>query len=131
MHQCYDDILRRIPEPPRWFDDAGVPRYDAFAPEHLANIYASEASLADVSCQGCGTRFTVTLTNAFADEDLSLGDMIRLRRARSGYPSNVGRCPGTLTMSSARPAAVSEPGSSRSSAMVQSRRAASIFDMVG
>ena len=38
MHQCYDDILRRIPEPPRRFDDADVPRYDAFAPDDLANI---------------------------------------------------------------------------------------------
>ena len=100
MHQRYDDIMRRIPERPAWFDDAGVPRYDAFAPDDLANIYAREAALAEVSCQGCGTRFTVALTDAFGDEDLSLGDMIRLRRVRYGDPPNVGCCPGGPTMNS-------------------------------
>ena len=101
MHQIYDDILRRIPEPPKWFDEAGVPRYDAFAPDDLASIYAQEAALAEVSCQACGTRFKVALTDAFADDaGLGLCDMIRLRRVRYGDPPNVGCCPAGPTMSS-------------------------------
>jgi hypothetical protein len=33
MLQHYEDILSRIAEPPRWFDEQGVPRYCEFAPE--------------------------------------------------------------------------------------------------
>ena len=83
-----------------WFDEAGVPRYDAFAPDDLANIYAHEAALAEVSCQGCGMRFKVALTDSFADAGLGLGDMIRLRRVRYGDPPNVVCCPGGPTMNS-------------------------------
>ena len=36
----YEDILSRIAEPPRWFDEQGVPRYCEFAPHRIANIYS-------------------------------------------------------------------------------------------
>ncbi len=80
MHQHYEDILMRIPEPPLWFDDAGVPRFDAFKPSDLANIYAREAALVGIECQACGTAFRVALTGGFADAGHSLSDMVWLRR---------------------------------------------------
>jgi hypothetical protein len=40
MLQHYEDILSRIAEPPRWFDEQGVPRYCEFAPHRIANIHA-------------------------------------------------------------------------------------------
>jgi len=45
MLQHYEDILSRIAEPPRWFDEQGVPRYCEFAPHCIANIYADECAL--------------------------------------------------------------------------------------
>jgi hypothetical protein len=87
VHNHHRDILDRLAEPPSWFDDHGVPRYEPFAPADLANIYADEAALAEVSCQGFGRQFRVALTGAFADRGLSLGDAIRLRRVE--YPDGL------------------------------------------
>ena len=100
MHNHYEDILERIAELPAWFDDGGVPRYGAFSPTMLGNIYAQEAALAEVSCQGCGQSFRVALSDAFAERHLGLGDVIRLRRVRYGDPPNVGCCPAGPTMNS-------------------------------
>lgn len=100
MRNHYRDILARIPEPPIWFDDRGVPRYEPFAPVDLADIYADEAALAEVACQGCGRLFRVALTNAFADRGFSLGDAIRLRQAGYGDPPNVGCCDAGPAMTS-------------------------------
>lgn len=58
MHRYYGDILDRIDGKPLWFDEHGVPRYRPFKPE-LLNIYASEAVLALIECQACGTEFKV------------------------------------------------------------------------
>lgn len=92
MYHCYRDILERVPEPPTWFDDHGVPRFCEFAPDQLGNIHAREAALAEVSCQFCGRLFRVTLSDAFARAPYSLGDDIRLARVRYGDPPNVGCC---------------------------------------
>jgi hypothetical protein len=92
MHQHYRDILDRIDEAPTWFDDYGVPRFGDFSPSHLGNIYASEAALAEVSCQQCGRMFKVALTEAFASKRLGLSDEIRLRRVHYGDPPNVNCC---------------------------------------
>lgn len=100
MHNHYRDILERIHELPAWFDDLGVPRYCEFAPVHLANIYAHEAALAEVSCQGCGRLFRVALSDAFADAPYSLGDDIRLARVSYGDPPNVGCCAAGASMTS-------------------------------
>ncbi|MBY2932441.1 hypothetical protein [Rhizobium leguminosarum] len=100
MHQHYKDILDRIDEPPAWFDDYGVPRYGDFSPRHLGNIYASEAALAEVSCQQCGRMFKVALTEALTGKCLGLGDEIRLRRVEYGDPPNVDCCGAGATMNS-------------------------------
>lgn len=62
MKRHYDDILSRIPEPPQWFDEGGVPRFVAFSPDEAANIYASEVVLLAVRCQNCGHKFRVCLS---------------------------------------------------------------------
>ena len=53
----YDDILKRIGEPPKWWC-AGVPRYDDFKPNAL-NVYATAALLVEGKCQGCQKLFLV------------------------------------------------------------------------
>ena len=100
MHRHYEDILSRIADPPTWFDDGGVPRFGEFSPLHLGNIYASEAALAEVSCQNCGRVFHVALTEAFASSRFSLGDEIRLARVHYGDPPNVWCCSSGPSMKS-------------------------------
>lgn len=100
MHQHYKDILDRIDEAPTWFDDYGVPRFGDFSPGHMGNIYASEAALAEVSCQACGRMFTVALTDAFTSKGLGLSDEIRLRRVHYGDPPNVNCCGAGASMNS-------------------------------
>ncbi|WP_342149416.1 hypothetical protein [Methylorubrum sp. SB2] len=63
MHIRYDDILRRIEEPPRWWAN-GVPRYDDFRPEDL-DVYAREAALVHIRCQNCHTNFHVGIFTRF------------------------------------------------------------------
>jgi hypothetical protein len=100
VHQYYKDILDRIDEPPVWFDDYGVPRFGNFSPRYLGNIYASEAALAEVSCQWCGRMFKVALTEAFTNKRLGLRDEIRLGRVHYGDPLNVNWCAGGASMNS-------------------------------
>lgn len=59
MLESYDDIRRRIPEPPKWFDTHGVPRYDDFHPSLSPNVYAKEVMLYEIACQNCNARFLV------------------------------------------------------------------------
>lgn len=100
MHNRYEDILKRIDEAPIWFDEFGVPRYDAFSPQRLGNIYAMEAALAEISCQGCGRLFRVALTDVFPRKGFALSDEIRLRRVHYGDPPNVDCCAAGPTMNS-------------------------------
>ena len=93
MRSYYKDILDRIDEEPSWFDDFGVPRYCSFSPQELSNIYATEAALAEISCQSCGHSFKVALTGAFANSAFSLGDEIRLHRVSYGDPPQCGMLP--------------------------------------
>jgi len=58
MLPAYDDIRSRIPEPPVWYDQHGVPRYDSFRPEMLG-VYDHFAVLGEIACQSCGRRFLV------------------------------------------------------------------------
>ena len=61
MHRSYHDILSRIPEPPRWWQEGGIPRYDVFDPQTSTGIGTSEVALAEIACQMTGIRFFVTL----------------------------------------------------------------------
>jgi hypothetical protein len=91
VHQCYDDILSRIDEKPIWFDEYAVPRYCEFSPEKLANIYAGEAVLAEVTCQVCKRVFRVALSEANWTTG-TIADAIRSRTLEFGDPPNVGCC---------------------------------------
>jgi len=59
MRLCYEDILTRIEEKPRWWDSKGVPRYCEFHPDVCPNLYADEIVLLRVACQNCKTEFDV------------------------------------------------------------------------
>jgi hypothetical protein len=104
MHQHYEDILSRIAEPPRWFDEEGVPRYCEFAPHRIANIYADECALLEIECQSCARAFVVALDGGTANQrDLSrvrgqetpwrtLAEIIRSHDIHYGDPPNVDCC---------------------------------------
>ena len=100
MRHHYGDILERIDEPPAWFDEQGVPRYGAFAPYELGNVYAREAALAEISCQDCGRPFTVAMDDRYGAKGHGLCDRIRLGRLHYGDPPNVGCCDAGATMNS-------------------------------
>lgn len=61
MLEAYDDIRKRIAEPPIWFDQNGVPRYDPHSPKLCPNIYVNEVVLLEIECQDCRTRFLVQM----------------------------------------------------------------------
>ncbi len=65
MHNDYGDIRSRISDEPLWFDDNGVPRYEAFSPMMLPCIYATQAALLEIKCQGCQRKFMVGIGNGF------------------------------------------------------------------
>lgn len=92
MKQNYIDIMSRIPEEPKWFDENGVPRYDTFRPWDVANIYWNQAVLMKVACQGCDKTFHVAMT-ARKEED-SLKDKIANGSLHYGDPPNVDCCSG-------------------------------------
>jgi hypothetical protein len=100
----YEDILSRIGEPPRWFDEQGVPRYCEFAPRHIANIYADECALLAIECQSCARPFLVALDAGTANRHVlgkgrgqetpwrTLADIIRSHEIHYGDPPNVDCC---------------------------------------
>jgi hypothetical protein len=59
VHNDYHDITSRIKEEPKWYDQNGAPRYDAFNPMDVPNIYATEVVLVKIKCQDCGKEFMV------------------------------------------------------------------------
>jgi hypothetical protein len=61
MLASYQDILSRIKEHPKWYDENGVPRYDDFKPDLAPDIYCDEVILLEISCQDCGRRFFVEM----------------------------------------------------------------------
>lgn len=110
MHNPYADIRSRISEPPAWFDENGVPRYGPFEVSCLADIYADEAALVLIRCQGCQTPFNVAFSRHTATEDYrakvagvaprSLADRIIDGSLHYGDPPNIGCCPAGPTMNS-------------------------------
>ncbi len=100
MRHHYSDIRDRINELPMWFDEHGVPRYGAFSPDRLSNIYAREAALAEISCQSCGRPFNVAMDNTYAGKGRGLCDEIRLGRLHYGDPPNTRCCATGATMNS-------------------------------
>ena len=110
MFRQYRDILDRIPEPPKWFDERAVPRYCEFSPRKIANIYSRETALVLIKCQGCGTEFQVAFSEANLTWDLwdtktqekvrNISDLIKDGRLHYGDPPNIDCCAGGATMNS-------------------------------
>lgn len=92
MYRRYRDILSRIAEEPAWFDEHAVPRYGEFAPDKIANIYADEAALAEVTCQCCRHVFRVAFSqdnNRPAEvPSETIAEAIRARTLHFGDPPN-------------------------------------------
>ena len=89
MHQFYRDILSRIPESPKWFDDNGVPRYEDFSPDLIADIYAVAAILLEIECQGCGTNFMAAISwRSSGPFELEYGDPPNIECCRTGPTMN-------------------------------------------
>jgi len=88
----YFDILKRIPEPPAWWDEWAVPRYCAFAPERIANLNADEAALIEIRCSDCGQHslaaFSWPELETYNEECSSLGDGVRKGVIAYGDPPN-------------------------------------------
>ncbi|MGY3581915.1 hypothetical protein ACVIGB_000013 [Bradyrhizobium sp. USDA 4341] len=101
MKQSYQDILSRIAEAPTWFDEHGVPRYEAFAPEMLPDIYAREAVLFKVNCQVCAQSFIVAKGGRLPDDPAkSLRVAVDQCKLHYGDPPATGCCPSGTTMNS-------------------------------
>lgn len=67
MHARYNDIISRIPEAPKWYDQNGVPRYDNFSPDYCPNIYSDGVVLLRIACQHCDRQFDVEMhSDSFA-----------------------------------------------------------------
>jgi len=63
MWAKYEDITSRLGNP-LWHDEHGVPRYDQFTRELVADIYAREIALVEIQCQACLKRFDVAFSYA-------------------------------------------------------------------
>jgi len=104
MHADYSDIREHFPEPPKWFDECAVPRYCAFTPKRLSNIYACEAALLGIECQACAQRFIVAMSWTKHDKFIggipSLADRVTDGTIHYGDPPNVRCCPAGPTMNS-------------------------------
>lgn len=102
MNHYYQDILERIPEPPKWWDEHAVPRYCDFAPDQVANIYAREAVLLEIACQNCGKFFDVAMSwdemQGHLRGEPSLRFCIEGKTFHYGDPPNARCCPAGPTM---------------------------------
>ncbi|MEM9638254.1 MAG: hypothetical protein AAGA94_11455 [Pseudomonadota bacterium] len=111
MHHHYGDILSRIAEPPLWFDENAVPRFDPFTVDRVANIYANEVALVRITCQGCKSSFDVAFSGVKVSRPLPadakrdgpspmIRDHIRARTLHYGDPPNIRCCAGGPSMNS-------------------------------
>jgi hypothetical protein len=98
MFNDYDDITERIAEPPKWWDEQGVPRYADFSPYLIWNIYASEAALVEIACSACWNLFQVAFSLPGAGFQETIGDCQTIAEAiekgklHYGDPPNYGNC---------------------------------------
>lgn len=106
MKQSYQDIIKRLGAP-KWWDEAGCPRYTRFHPHFCNDIYARQAVLMEIKCQGCGQRFKVALSwpgslvrsmAGLLDEELK--ERAEKKGLHYGDPPDNGCCPAGPTMNS-------------------------------
>ena len=107
MHESYADIIERIKDPPSWWDEHAVPRYEKFRPNMAANIYADYVVLMGIACQGCGHRFKVAMSSGKYDyilygrkEPYDMLEDAKKGNLHYGDPPNYGCCWAGPTMNS-------------------------------
>ena len=104
MYNYLADIIDKLGEPIWWDSEAAIPRYCRFHPDELNNIYAREAALILIECQGCGHQFKISEDWERMDEILrgrkSLSELIK-EGWFLGYsdPPNIRCCSAGPTMS--------------------------------
>jgi hypothetical protein len=106
MHHHYGDIRSLAAEPPQWWDEYAVPRYCAFTPDEVANVYAHEVALVEIACQNCGARFAVAWSRSRHQMGEDETGHVWVREARPfdplrfhfGDPPNAGCCDAGPTM---------------------------------
>lgn len=102
MNYHYTDITDKLGEP-LWWDEYAVPRYCVFTPDVVADIYAREAVLAEISCQACDYRFKVAFSSSMLgiiNGNSSLKDKILDKIIHYGDPPNNGCCSVGASMNS-------------------------------
>ena len=96
MFHDYSDITDRIAEPPKWWDEHGVPRYGEFSPYGVASIYAGEVALVEIACQACADHFNVAFSSQGGsgptEEGRSLTENIQSGEIHYGDPPDYGNC---------------------------------------
>ena len=97
MHTYYADIVKRIEQPPTWFDECAVPRYCNFTPNDISDVYANECALVLIACQNCGQKFKVAMSSNILSE-YQVGNAIREKYIHYGDPPNIGCCGAGPTM---------------------------------
>lgn len=99
MKNHYQDILSRIPEAPVWWDENAVPRWCAFEPIKIADVYADECALLLIACQDCGRPFKVAASSNMMST-YQISNAIKEGFMNWGDPPNIGCCPAGPTMNS-------------------------------
>jgi hypothetical protein len=98
MFNDYSDITERIAEPPKWWDEYGVPRYAEYDHYQVANIYAQETALVEIACSACWRHFEVafSIPGSGLQETIgkcgSLAEAIQKGEIHYGDPPNYGNC---------------------------------------
>lgn len=105
MNHHYSDIVSRIKEEPKWYDENAVPRYSDFGPDEVADIYADEVALVLIKCQGCKTEFRVAFSRSVMDivrgsKRTTIAEAIQAKELHYGDPPNAGCCASGPTMNS-------------------------------
>jgi hypothetical protein len=97
MFNNYEDITGRIAEPPKWWDEQGVPRYADFGPHLIWNIYTHETALVEIACSACWNRFQVAFSNRSPWPEAlgnckTIAEAIEKGELHYGDPPNYGNC---------------------------------------
>ena len=100
MNPTYEDITSRISESPSWFDQNGTPRYGAFSPKAVPNIYADEVVLYSIKCQCCGHEFNVANCRNKHEDGIELSTRVKEDSLHYGDPPNIGCCDAGPSMNS-------------------------------
>lgn len=92
MWTWYSDILDLSPTRPLWWDEQAVPRFCQFAPDKVANFYATEAALLLISCVFNPIHHFVVAASGPRRSGRTLADEIRDGSFRYGDPPRIAEC---------------------------------------